>query len=61
MVRYSTVFFFDLKIGRSSSVQARVLRLWEARRMRHGVNMKFIDLLLIDGHASLCYDSIFLS
>ncbi|KAF3550348.1 hypothetical protein DY000_02009874 [Brassica cretica] len=43
------VFFSDLKSGRCSSVvEARLLRFWEARNVKRGGELMWMDLLMVD-------------
>ncbi|WZY94499.1 hypothetical protein YC2023_066828 [Brassica napus] len=44
------VFFSDLKSGSkcSSVVEARLLRYWEARNVKRGGELMWVDMLLID-------------
>ena len=50
----SKVFFSDLKSGKCSSVvEARLLRFWEARNVKRGGDLMWVDMLLIDVNVSL--------
>ncbi|KAG2314733.1 hypothetical protein Bca52824_017855 [Brassica carinata] len=43
------VFFSDLKAGKcSSTVEARLLRFWEARNMKRGGELMWVDMLTVD-------------
>nr|VDC71320.1 unnamed protein product [Brassica rapa] len=43
------VLFSDLKTGRCSSVvEARLLRFWEARNVKRGGELMWMDLLMVD-------------
>ncbi|CAF2318288.1 unnamed protein product [Brassica rapa subsp. narinosa] len=43
------VFFSDLKTGRFSSVvEARLLRFWEAKNVKRGGELMWMDLLMVD-------------
>ncbi|KAJ0265510.1 hypothetical protein HA466_0017840 [Hirschfeldia incana] len=43
------VFFSDLKAGRCSSVvEARLLRFWEAKNVKRGGEVMWMDLLMVD-------------
>ncbi|CAN7094816.1 unnamed protein product [Brassica rapa subsp. narinosa] len=45
----SRVFFSDLKSGKCSSVvEARLLRFWEARNVKRGGELTWVDMLLMD-------------
>ncbi|CAN7139381.1 unnamed protein product, partial [Brassica rapa subsp. narinosa] len=47
------VFFSDLKFGKCSSVvEARLLRLWEAKNVKRGGELMWVDMLLIDVNVS---------
>lgn len=48
------VFFSDLKSGRCSSfVEARLLRFWEARNIKRGGELMWVDILFLDVNVSL--------
>ena len=48
-----SVFFSDLQTGRSSStVQVRLLRFWEARKVRRGGDLMGVDMLSLDCQVS---------
>ncbi|CAN7102682.1 unnamed protein product [Brassica rapa subsp. narinosa] len=50
----SKVFFSDLKSGRCSSVvEARLLRFWEARNVKRGGELMWMDLLMIDVNSTV--------
>ncbi|KAF3484966.1 hypothetical protein F2Q69_00052071 [Brassica cretica] len=50
----SRVFFSDLKSGKCSSVvEARLLRFWEARNVKRGGELMWVDMLLMDVNVSL--------
>lgn len=52
----SRVFFSDLKARKCSSVvEARLLRYWEARNVKRGGELMWVDMLLVDVNLSrLC-------
>ncbi|KAF8116080.1 hypothetical protein N665_0022s0010 [Sinapis alba] len=55
----SKVFFSDLKSGRcSSAVEARLLRFWEARNVKRGGELMWMDLLMVDANATMMQASI---
>ncbi|KAH0855069.1 hypothetical protein HID58_020514, partial [Brassica napus] len=46
--------FSDLKSGQCSSVvEARLLRFWEARNVKCGGEIKWMDLLMVDVKATM--------
>ncbi|KAF2569625.1 hypothetical protein F2Q68_00023894 [Brassica cretica] len=48
------VFFSDLKAGRCSSVvEARLLRYWEARNVKRGGELMWMDLLMVDVNSTV--------
>ncbi|KAF3530095.1 hypothetical protein DY000_02042509 [Brassica cretica] len=48
------VFFSDLKSGRCSSVvEARLLRFWEARNVKRGGELMWMDLLMVDVNSTM--------
>ncbi|CAF1741609.1 unnamed protein product [Brassica oleracea var. botrytis] len=48
------VFFSDLKSGRCSSVvEARLLRFWEARNVKRGGELMWMDLLMVDVNSTV--------
>ncbi|WZZ18730.1 hypothetical protein YC2023_111819 [Brassica napus] len=48
------VFFSDLNSGKCSSVvEARLLRFWEARNVKRGGELMWVDMLLIDVNAMM--------
>ncbi|KAF3591750.1 hypothetical protein DY000_02020219 [Brassica cretica] len=48
------IFFSDLKSGKCSSVvEARLLRFWEARNVKRGGELMWVDMLLMDVNVSL--------
>ncbi|KAG5384348.1 hypothetical protein IGI04_035818, partial [Brassica rapa subsp. trilocularis] len=48
------VFFSDLKTGRCSSVvEARLLRFWEARNVKRGGELMWMDLLMVDVNSTV--------
>ncbi|CDY54731.1 BnaCnng27550D [Brassica napus] len=50
----SRVFFSDLKSGKCSSVvEARLLWFWEARNVKRGGELMWVDMLLMDVNVSL--------
>ncbi|XP_048629526.1 uncharacterized protein LOC106416776 [Brassica napus] len=47
--RLSNEFFSDLKSGRCSGViEARLLQFWEARNVKRGGELMWVDMLLVD-------------
>ncbi|KAG2327817.1 hypothetical protein Bca52824_010545 [Brassica carinata] len=43
------VFYSDLESGRcSSTVEARLLHFWEARNVNRRVEIKWVDILMVD-------------
>ena len=49
----SRVFFSDLKTGKCSSVvEGRLLRYWEARNVKRGGELMWVDMLLVDVNVS---------
>ncbi|KAJ4893787.1 hypothetical protein Rs2_20581 [Raphanus sativus] len=54
-----TVFFSDLKSGRCSSfVEARLLRFWEARNIKRGGELMWVDILFVDVNSTMMQASI---
>ncbi|WZZ20540.1 hypothetical protein YC2023_121927 [Brassica napus] len=50
------VFFSDLKTGRFSSVvEARLLRFWEAKNVKRGGELMWMDLLMVDVNVSCSF------
>ncbi|CDY65483.1 BnaCnng47240D [Brassica napus] len=50
----ASIFLSDLKIGRcSSTVQVRLLRLWEAKNVRRSCKLMGVDMLQLDSHATM--------
>ncbi|CDY20201.1 BnaC09g30380D [Brassica napus] len=48
------VFFSDLKTGRCSSVvEARLLRFWEAKNVKRGGELMWMDLLMVDVNSTM--------
>ncbi|KAF3523995.1 hypothetical protein F2Q69_00048761 [Brassica cretica] len=48
------VFFSNLKSGRCSSVvEARLLRFWEARNVKRGGELMWMDLLMVDVNSTM--------
>ncbi|KAG2286785.1 hypothetical protein Bca52824_046389 [Brassica carinata] len=48
------VFFSDLKSGRCSSVvEARLLRFWEARNVKRGGELMWMDVLMVDVNSTV--------
>ncbi|CAG7890306.1 unnamed protein product [Brassica rapa] len=48
------VFFSDLKSGRCSSVvEARLLRFWEAKNVKRGGELMWMDLLMVDVNSTM--------
>ncbi|KAH0892687.1 hypothetical protein HID58_055116 [Brassica napus] len=46
--------FSDLKSGKCTSVvEARLLRFWEARNVKRGGELMWVDMLLVDVNVSL--------
>ncbi|CAN6977247.1 unnamed protein product [Brassica rapa subsp. trilocularis] len=55
----SRVFFSDLKSGKCSSVvEARLLRFWEARNVKRGGELTWVDMLLMDVNSTLIQATI---
>ncbi|CDY22457.1 BnaC03g61700D [Brassica napus] len=55
----SRVFFSDLKSGKCSSVvEARLLRFWEARNVKRGGELMWVDMLLMDVNSTLIQATI---
>ncbi|XP_048599854.1 uncharacterized protein LOC106450002 [Brassica napus] len=55
----SRVFFSDLKSGKCSSVvEARLLRFWEARNVKRGGELMWVDMLLMDMNSTLIQATI---
>ncbi|CAN7141612.1 unnamed protein product, partial [Brassica rapa subsp. narinosa] len=53
------VFFSDLKSGKCSSVvEARLLRFWEARNVKRGGELMWVDMLLMDVNSTLIQATI---
>uniref|UniRef100_M4F044 Uncharacterized protein n=1 Tax=Brassica campestris TaxID=3711 RepID=M4F044_BRACM len=53
----SNVLFSGLKSGRCSSVvEARLVRFWEARNVKRGGELMWMDLLMVDVNALLSGD-----
>ena len=52
------MFFSDLKSGGKCSfvVEARLLRYWEARNVKRGGELMWVDMLMIDVDVSLFRD-----
>ncbi|CAN7105788.1 unnamed protein product [Brassica rapa subsp. narinosa] len=49
----SNLFFSGLKSGRCSSVvEARLVRFWEARNVKHDGELMWMDLLMVDVNGS---------
>ncbi|KAG5407197.1 hypothetical protein IGI04_013316 [Brassica rapa subsp. trilocularis] len=49
----SRVFFSDLKSGKCSGVvEARLLQFWEARNVKRGGELMWVDMLLVDVNVS---------
>lgn len=54
------VFFSDLKSGKCSSVvEARLLRFWEAKNVKRGGELMWVDMLLIDVNATMMQATIY--
>ena len=50
------VFFFDLKAGQCSSVvEARLLRFWQAKNVKRGGELMWMDLLMVDFNVSYSF------
>ena len=50
---YDKGFFFDLKAGQCSSVvEARLLRFWQAKNVKRGGELMWMDLLMVDFNVS---------
>ncbi|KAG2305188.1 hypothetical protein Bca52824_033839 [Brassica carinata] len=55
----NTKVFSDLKSGRCSSVvEARLLRFWEARNVKRGGELMWMDLLMVDVNGTMMQASI---
>ncbi|CAN6924667.1 unnamed protein product, partial [Brassica oleracea] len=55
----SRVFFSDLKTGKCSSVvEGRLLRYWEARNVKRGGELMWVDMLLVDVNATMMQATI---
>ncbi|KAG2267121.1 hypothetical protein Bca52824_074200 [Brassica carinata] len=55
----SRVFLSDLKLGKCSSVvEARLLRFWEARNVKRGGELMWVDMLLMDVNSTLMQATI---
>ncbi|CAF2132783.1 unnamed protein product [Brassica napus] len=55
----SRVFFSDLKSGKCSSVaEARILRFWEARNVKRGGELMWVDMLLMDVNSTVMQATI---
>ncbi|KAF2565680.1 hypothetical protein F2Q68_00024907 [Brassica cretica] len=55
----SGIFFSDLKSGKCSSVvEARLLRYWEARNVKRGGELMWIDMLLMDVNSTIMQATI---
>ncbi|KAF3603228.1 hypothetical protein F2Q69_00038001 [Brassica cretica] len=53
-IKISPVFFSDLKSGRCSFVvEARLLRFWEARNVKRGGELMWMDLLMVDVNSTM--------
>ncbi|XP_013745959.1 uncharacterized protein LOC106448646 [Brassica napus] len=55
------MFFSDLKSGGkcSSVVEARLLRYWEARNVKRGGELMWVDMLMIDVNATIMQATIY--
>ncbi|CDY14633.1 BnaC02g24800D [Brassica napus] len=50
------VFFSDLKSGRCSFVvESRLLRFWEAKNVKRGGELMWMDLLMVDVNVSYSF------
>ncbi|KAL0715297.1 hypothetical protein Bca4012_064619 [Brassica carinata] len=55
----SRVFFSDLKVGKcSSAVEARLLRFWEAKNVKRGGELMWVDMLMVDVNATVMQATI---
>ncbi|KAL0667383.1 hypothetical protein Bca4012_030087 [Brassica carinata] len=55
----SRIFFSDLKSGKCSFVvEARLLRYWEARNVKRGGELMWIDMLLMDVNSTIMQATI---
>ncbi|KAF3555327.1 hypothetical protein F2Q69_00012014 [Brassica cretica] len=55
----SRIFFSDLKSGKCSFVvEARLLRYWEARNVKRGGDLMWIDMLLMDVNSTIMQATI---
>ncbi|CAN6968944.1 hypothetical protein Bca4012_033743 [Brassica carinata] len=49
-----TKVFFDLKAGQCSSVvEARLLRFWQAKNVKRGGELMWMDLLMVDFNSTM--------
>ncbi|CAN7050028.1 unnamed protein product [Brassica rapa subsp. trilocularis] len=56
---FSIGFFSDLKSGKCTSViEARLLRFWEARNIKCGGELMWVDMLLVDVNATMMQATI---
>ncbi|CAN7015623.1 unnamed protein product, partial [Brassica rapa subsp. trilocularis] len=56
---HRSVFFSDLKSGKCSSVaEARILRFWEARNVKRGGELMWVDMLLMDVNSTVMQATI---
>ncbi|KAF3519371.1 hypothetical protein DY000_02060000 [Brassica cretica] len=55
------IFFSDLKSGDkcSSVIEARLLRYWEARNLKHGGDLMWVDTLMVDVNATIMQATIY--
>ncbi|KAL0791889.1 hypothetical protein Bca101_008135 [Brassica carinata] len=55
----SRILLSDLKVGRcSNKVEMRLLRSWEARNVKKGGELMWIDLLFVDEKSTLIHGTI---
>ncbi|KAF8113063.1 hypothetical protein N665_0057s0015 [Sinapis alba] len=55
----SRVLLSDLKSGKCSSVvETRLLRFWEARNIKRGGELMWIDMLMVDVNATIMQATI---
>ncbi|CAN6932175.1 unnamed protein product [Brassica oleracea] len=55
------IFFSDLKSGGkySSVIEARLLRYWESRNLKHGGDLMWVDMLMVDVSATIMQATIY--
>ncbi|KAG2262008.1 hypothetical protein Bca52824_069087 [Brassica carinata] len=50
--------FSDLKVGKCSSAEARLLRFWEAKNVKRGGELMWVDMLMVDVNATVMQATI---